>query len=152
MPTLKMPLNIEGKRGRNFMRSYPVFSLVLYPDYVFFSLSRRRTGPFQPGSTTLWRMVFILDGCSFNYAHIWSKKGISICGRHLVTSKGSSSPKKNRKRPTLYHTYATCSELPIYTRKYFVWEEGHCHRRNLKEEIGRDKKRRGMGSRTKSFF
>ena len=24
-------------------------------------------------------MVFILDGCSFHYAHTWSKPGISIC-------------------------------------------------------------------------
>ena len=30
---------------------------------------------------------FILDGCSFHYAHIWSKSGIPICWRHLVTSK-----------------------------------------------------------------
>ena len=37
-------------------------------------------------------MVFILDGCSFDYAHTWSKSGISICWRHLVTSKESSNP------------------------------------------------------------
>ena len=24
-------------------------------------------------------MVFILDGCSFQHAHTWSKSGISIC-------------------------------------------------------------------------
>ena len=30
-------------------------------------------------------MVFILDGCSVHYGHIWSKKGISICCRHLFT-------------------------------------------------------------------
>ena len=27
---------------------------------------------------TIFNMVFILDGCSFCYAHIWSKSGISI--------------------------------------------------------------------------
>ena len=32
-------------------------------------------------------MVFRLDGCSFHYARIWSKSSISICWRHLVTSK-----------------------------------------------------------------
>ena len=32
-------------------------------------------------------MVFIKDGCSFHYAHTWSKSGFSICSRHLVTSK-----------------------------------------------------------------
>ena len=26
----------------------------------------------------IWSMVFILDGCSFHYAHKWSKSGISI--------------------------------------------------------------------------
>ena len=37
-------------------------------------------------------MVFILDGCSFDYAHTWRQLGISICWRHLVTSKESSNP------------------------------------------------------------
>ena len=36
-------------------------------------------------------MVFRLDGCSFDYAHSWSKSGFSICRRHLVTSKESSN-------------------------------------------------------------
>ena len=36
-------------------------------------------------------MVFILDGCSFHYAHTWSKSGISICRRHLIPSKESSN-------------------------------------------------------------
>ena len=34
---------------------------------------------------------FILDGCSFYYAQIWSKSGISIWWRHLVTSKELSN-------------------------------------------------------------
>ena len=34
----------------------------------------------------------ILDGCSFDYAHTWSKSGFSICWRHLITSKESSNP------------------------------------------------------------
>ena len=37
-------------------------------------------------------MGFIIDGCSFHYAHTWKKSGISICWRHLVTSKESSNP------------------------------------------------------------
>ena len=32
-------------------------------------------------------MVFILDGCSFHYAHLWGKSGISICWRHLIVIK-----------------------------------------------------------------
>ena len=46
-------------------------------------------------------MVFILDGCSFHFAHIWSKLGISICLRHLVSSKESSNPFFSRERPIL---------------------------------------------------
>ena len=40
----------------------------------------------------VWVMVFILDGCSFDFVHKWSKSGISICWRHLVTSTESSNP------------------------------------------------------------
>ena len=36
-------------------------------------------------------LVLRLDGCSFDYAHTWSKSGFSICSRHLVTSKESSN-------------------------------------------------------------
>ena len=56
-------------------------------------------------------MVFILDACSFHYAHIWSKYGISICWRHLFTSKETSYPIFFRKWPILHHACATCSEL-----------------------------------------
>ena len=57
-------------------------------------------------------MVFVLDGYSFDYAHTWSKSGISICWRHLVTSKDSSNPIFfYRKSPLLLHTWATCFEL-----------------------------------------
>jgi len=45
-------------------------------------------------------------------AHIWSKSGISICWRHLVTSKESSNPIFFRKRHILHHTCAACSEPP----------------------------------------
>ena len=38
--------------------------------------------------------VFIFDCCSFHYAHVWSKPGISICWRHSVTSKKSSNSNK----------------------------------------------------------
>ena len=57
-------------------------------------------------------MVLILDGCSFYYAHILIRSGISICWKHLITLKVSSNPKK--KRPILHHTCETCSELPSY--------------------------------------
>ena len=59
-------------------------------------------------------MVFRLDGCSFYYAAILSKSGISICWRHLDTSKVLSNPIYFRKRPILFHTWATCAELPSY--------------------------------------
>ena len=51
-----------------------------------------------------WTMVFILDGCSFHYAHTWSKSGFSICWRHLVTSKKSSNPIFFRKK-TLFSSF-----------------------------------------------
>ena len=38
----------------------------------------------------LFPIGFRLDGCSFHYAHTWSKSGIWICWRHLVTSIESS--------------------------------------------------------------
>ena len=58
-------------------------------------------------------MVFIIDGCSLRYAHTWSKSGISICWRHLVTSKESSnSIFFFEKRPCLHHTCATWNEQP----------------------------------------
>ena len=58
-------------------------------------------------------MVFILlDGYSFHYAHIWIKSGISICGRHLVTSKKSSI--FFQRRYILHISCVTCFELPSY--------------------------------------
>ena len=56
-------------------------------------------------------VVFIIDGCSFHFAHTWSKSGISVCWRHLVTSKESSNPILFfGKRPCLHHTCATWNE------------------------------------------
>ena len=56
-------------------------------------------------------MVFIIDGCSFLYAHTWSKSGIPICWRHLVTSKESSNPIFFLgKRPCFHHSCATWNE------------------------------------------
>ena len=40
-------------------------------------------------TTQVKNMVFIIDGCSFHYAHTWCKSGFSICSKHLVTSKES---------------------------------------------------------------
>ena len=57
---------------------------------------------------------FILDGCSFYYAHIWSKSGISICWRHLVTSEESSNQIFFRGKKTFFHHTCSCSELPSY--------------------------------------
>ena len=58
-------------------------------------------------------MVFILDGCSFHYAHTWSKSDNSICWRHLVTSKESSNPIFFLgKRPYFHHSCATWNEQP----------------------------------------
>ena len=52
--------------------------------------------------------VLILNGCSEHGARIWSKSGISICWRHMVTSTESSNP-------DLFFG-ATCSELPLYPK------------------------------------
>ena len=41
----------------------------------------------DPVKKVSYPMVFILDGCSFYYTHIWSKSGISIRWRHLVSEK-----------------------------------------------------------------
>ena len=59
-------------------------------------------------------VFFILDGCSFHYAHIWSKSGISICWRHFVTSKEPSNPNLSSENPILHHSCAICSERPSY--------------------------------------
>ena len=58
-------------------------------------------------------------------AHIWCKSGISICWRHLVTSKESSNPIFFfGRRPCLHHTCATWDEQPsnikTMTRPKFV--------------------------------
>ena len=57
-------------------------------------------------------LFFIRDGCSFHYANIWSKSGMSICWRHLVRSKESSNAKNNFGKGIFRHTCVTCSELP----------------------------------------
>ena len=69
---------------------------------------------FSAGKLICWvyLMVFIIDGCSFHYAHTWSKSDISICWRHLVTSKESLNSIFFEKRPCLHHTCATWNEQP----------------------------------------
>ena len=58
-------------------------------------------------------MVFILDGCWFYYANIWSKSVISIWWRHLVTSEEWSNPIFFfGKYLFLHHACATRSEQP----------------------------------------
>ena len=70
--------------------------------------------------------VFMLDGCSVYYAHLWSKVCIWICERHLVTSKESSNPKISN----LHHTCAACSELPSYIStmigNVYIWPVYKC--------------------------
>ena len=84
-------------------------------------------------------MVRILDGSSKHGAHVRSKSGVSICWRHLVTSKESSNPILFLERLTLLHTCATFSELPSYinTIVEIEWEK----RRERKEERGIEIKR-----------
>ena len=68
-------------------------------------------------------MVFILDGCSFHYAHIWSKSGISICLGHLDTAKESSNSilflkktlLKKRSKTSLLPPFKSNKHLKIQT-------------------------------------
>ena len=77
-------------------------------------------------------MVFILDGCSFYYAHVWSKSGISIWRRHLVTSKEWSNPIFFlRKYLFLHQACATCSEQPSYIKTMIDIGEAGCQKLNI---------------------
>ena len=67
-------------------------SLPFYLSILSFLLSFPLLSFYPFCEFSLFHMVFILDCCSFHYAHIWSKSGISICWWHLVTSKESSHP------------------------------------------------------------
>ena len=55
-------------------------------------------------------MVLTLDGSSEHVAHIWTKSGISICWRHLVTSTESSNP---------IFFFLENTYFALYTRKTF---------------------------------
>ena len=57
-------------------------------------------------------MVLTLDGSSEHGANIWSKSGIAICWRHLVTSYESSNPIFFLEKTYFLHKCATSSELP----------------------------------------
>ena len=59
-------------------------------------------------------MDCILDSCSFQYAHTLSKSCISICWRHLVTSKQSSNPIFFFRKDLFHFIRAQCSEIPSY--------------------------------------
>ena len=59
-------------------------------------------------------MVLILDGSSEHGAHIWNESGISICERHLDTSKKSLNPISFFESPISLHMCATYSDLPSY--------------------------------------
>ena len=64
---------------------------------------------------------FKIDGCSFHYAHTWSKSGILICWRHLVTLKESLNLISFYwKRPTLHHT--TLQHVLSYRLVYVPWD------------------------------
>ena len=70
-----------------------------------------------------------LDGCKFRYAHIWSKSGILICWRHLVTSKESSNHTSNVRTvfwPTILYNYrhnnfTLLSKNIMYFQVYFQY-------------------------------
>ena len=83
-----MTLNKENGETKIFSR----FTLEWSSTLQLSTVTRPRgVGWFIPTERRI-PMVFILDGCSFYSAHIWSKSGISIWWRHLVTSKEWSNP------------------------------------------------------------
>ena len=51
---------------------------ILY-ETLKFLIAKEKPTPNDLRTETESGMVFILDGCSFHYAHTWSKSGISIC-------------------------------------------------------------------------
>ena len=83
-------------------------------------------------SATALCMVFTLDGCPFHYAHIWSKSGISICCRQLVTSN-SSNPLFFSQKSILHNSCQNCSELPSYIGTLALGK--HRYRTNGRDEL-----------------
>ena len=81
-------------------------------------------------------MVLILDGSTEHCANIWRKSGISKCVRHSVTLTESSNPNFFRIKPTLLHTYATCSELPSYIST-MVLTDAHTAGKKERDKEGR---------------
>ena len=101
----------------------------LDPDAYLFS--RIGSGSVQPwpGSAAL-PLTMVKDGCSFHYTHTWSKSDISICWRHLVTSKESSNPILFLwKCLFLHHACATWAEQLCYIKimtfntSYYIMHE-----------------------------
>ena len=50
-------------------------------------------------------MVLLLDGSSEHGPPIWNKSGISICRRHLITSKDLSNPKSFSEKNLFHFIY-----------------------------------------------
>ena len=73
-----------GYRKCQITRPSLLFFLTSMKDW---SLQDKARKPWRNEKHTLLHGFFILDGCSFHYAYIWSESGISICWRHLVKSK-----------------------------------------------------------------
>ena len=77
--------------------------------------------------TKLTTVFILLDGCSVYYAHIWSKSGLSISWRHLVTSKEWSNPIFSGKYLLLHHWCATFSEQPSYIKTMKLTNYPRCN-------------------------
>ena len=109
----------------SFMRAQFVLSYHLMP-WCLEELYKLNKLFFAPNRKlhSLRHMILILDGSSERGAHIWSEWGISICCRHLVTSKDSLNLIFFLgKYHFLHHTCATFSEQTSDI-KTMLWPEG----------------------------
>ena len=89
------------------IRGLKIFSPKTWP-----KLSPDRREPPKP-------MVFISDGWSFYFAHIWSISGISICWKHLVKTKESSNSKKYMEK-TCFKSYVRNMSWATIWYKYLA--------------------------------
>ena len=92
-------LEIKSSIANGYLAKNPILSCRIFSKIPDFRLDLIYS--VWPGA---W---FYINGCSFHYAHIWRKSGISICWRY---------PKKK------FHTCATCSELPSYINTMAWWD------------------------------
>ena len=59
-------------------------------------------------------MLWLLDGCSFYYAHNRANQAIRFVDGHWLPRKSRKIRFFFRDRPILHHTCSTCSELPSH--------------------------------------